>query len=62
MKQFFLTWLGAFVMVTVLLYALNPLIVTWPIWSKALVISGIMVWAMPRILTPLIYRFNSIKR
>lgn len=57
MKQFLVTWLAAFAVVTPLLYTMQSLVVDWPIWTKALAISGVMVLAMQRAIMPIINKY-----
>ncbi|MEQ8824024.1 MAG: hypothetical protein RIC14_06605 [Filomicrobium sp.] len=56
MKLFLKTWLAAFVVVTPVLYATQPLMNGWPIWAKAFVISGVMVFAMQLVIMPIIMK------
>ena len=57
MKLFVMTWAAAFAVVTPLLYAMQPVIGGWPIWAKALFISGVMVLAMQRAIMPVIVKY-----
>lgn len=56
MRPFLLTWAGAFLLVTLLLYALQPLLHDWPTWMRAIVISGAMVLGMRRAIAPTVAR------
>lgn len=54
LKTFLATWLGAFLLITALLYALGPMMAEWPVWLRALVLSGLMVLAMQSLMSPVI--------
>lgn len=58
MRVFLMTWLAAFMVVTPLLYAMQPLTSDWPLWAKAMVISGLMVLAMQRGIMPMILKYG----
>jgi antibiotic biosynthesis monooxygenase (ABM) superfamily enzyme len=50
-----LTWVGAYSMITLILYLLGPLIADWPLLARTAVLSGLMVvtltWAVLPTLT-----------
>ena len=56
MTRFAFSWIGAFATITALLYALSPLMSDWPIWARAFVLSGLMVFSMQRVVMPLVSR------
>ncbi|MEO1190259.1 MAG: hypothetical protein AAFY02_00755 [Pseudomonadota bacterium] len=56
MQRFLLTWTGAFLGVVAILAAIGPLMEPWPLWLRALVLSGLMVALMQRLVAPLVQR------
>jgi antibiotic biosynthesis monooxygenase (ABM) superfamily enzyme len=52
-----LTWVGAYAMITLILYLLGPFIADWPLLARTAVLSGLMVatltWAVLPTLTRL---------
>lgn len=56
MAQFFISWGAAFTIIVTLLYALAPVLHDWPVWLRALVLSGVMVLIMQRLVAPAIKR------
>jgi uncharacterized protein len=52
-----LTWVGAYSMITLILYLLGPFIADWPLLARTAVLSGLMVatltWAVLPTLTRL---------
>lgn len=50
-----LTWVGAYAMITLILYVLGPFIAGWPLPARTAVLSGLMVatltWAVLPTLT-----------
>ncbi|MGF1551885.1 MAG: hypothetical protein ACFBWO_05190 [Paracoccaceae bacterium] len=56
LARFLLTWAGAFGGVLAILVALEPLIAPWPLWARALALSGLMVALMQRLVAPAVER------
>jgi antibiotic biosynthesis monooxygenase (ABM) superfamily enzyme len=56
--HFLLNWIGAFVTITTLLYAMQPMMVEWPIWLRALTLSGLMVLLMQTFVMPSIAKLT----
>ncbi len=52
MKQFVMTWIGAFVSVLVVLSLVGPALADQPLWLRALVVSGMMVFIMQKVIGP----------
>jgi antibiotic biosynthesis monooxygenase (ABM) superfamily enzyme len=54
-----LTWVGAYSMITLILYLLGPFIAEWPLLARTAVLSGLMVvtltWAVLPTLTRLFH-------
>jgi antibiotic biosynthesis monooxygenase (ABM) superfamily enzyme len=55
-KLALLTWAGAFAVITLILVVLGPLMESWPLPLRTLVISGLMVGALTWVVIPLLTR------
>jgi len=51
-RQAVITWLGIYPLITVLLLLIGPLITSWPIWLRTLVISVTLVVLMTYVVMP----------
>lgn len=56
MQRFLLTWTGAFFGVVAILAAIGPVMEAWPMWLRALVLSGLMVALMQKLVAPVVQR------
>ena len=55
-KQALVTWLGAYPVITVILWALGPLMQSWPLALRSLVVSFLMVAALTWLVLPVLMR------
>ena|SRR5215211_4840982 len=55
-KMALLTWVGAYAAITVILDRLGPMMATWPLMARTLVISVLMVLTLTWVLIPLLTR------
>jgi len=55
-KMALLTWVGAWAMITLILWALGPVIGDWPLPLRTLVISGLMVLGLTWVVLPYLTR------
>jgi len=51
-KLALMTWLGAYVVITIILGVLGPAMSRWPLFLRTLVISGLMVLTLTWIVLP----------
>jgi uncharacterized protein len=55
-KLALLTWMGAYTVITLILYLLGPATATWPLPLRTLVISALMAPAMTWLVIPFLTR------
>jgi antibiotic biosynthesis monooxygenase (ABM) superfamily enzyme len=55
-KQAFVTWLGAYPVITVILWTLGPLMQSWPLPVRSLVVSFVMVAVLTWLVLPVLMR------
>jgi uncharacterized protein len=55
-KLALLTWVGAYAVITLILYLLGPATATWPLPVRTLVISALMAPAMTWLVIPFLTR------
>ena len=55
-KMALLTWAGAWVMITLILWVLSPAMATWPLPLRTLAISVLMVLALTWVVIPSLTR------
>ena len=55
-KMALLTWSGAWALITLILWGLGPLMATWPLLLRTLVISVMMVIALTWVVIPVLTR------
>ncbi len=55
-KMALLTWAGAWALITLILWVLGPVMVTWPLALRTLVISVLMVLVLTWVVIPYLTR------
>ena len=55
-KLALVTWLGAYPVITLILWALGPLMQSWPLLARTLVVSFLMVAALTWLVLPVLMR------
>jgi uncharacterized protein len=55
-KLALLSWLGAYAVITTILYLLGPAMATWPLMLRTLLLSVLMVVAMTWLVVPTLTR------
>jgi uncharacterized protein len=55
-KMALLTWVGAWSLITLILWALGPVMATWPLVLRTLVLSVLMVVGMTWLVIPYLTR------
>lgn len=55
-KLALLSWAGAYTVITTILYLLGPMMVTWPLLLRTLLLSVLMVIAMTWLVVPSLTR------
>ena len=55
-KQALVTWLGAYPVITLILWALGPVMQSWPFAVRTLVVSFLMVSALTWLVLPVLMR------
>ncbi|MEM9011401.1 MAG: hypothetical protein AAGE18_09245 [Pseudomonadota bacterium] len=60
MTRFLLTWAGAYLAVLAILVAFGGAMAAWPLWLRALVVSGLMVALMQSLIGPALARLTLV--
>ena len=55
-KQALVTWLGAYPLITLILWALGPVMQSWPLAVRSLVVSALMVAGLSWLVLPVLMR------